>query len=217
VFPKNGPTKEQISFISSRENLGAYGYGQGAVQPPLFDRQNSDESDDSDLAPPEPGFLSTPVPAQTRGRRSSSVSTQPSPLARAVAPSTPSSPTLTIDPTAPARQLEEPQLVTTPSSPPPGFSSAPPSRATSVRNSHQLNVLPTFEVSHPTPIVSCPPSPAVPAAEMLGRDELGGSDQPDGRAASVSARRAHNFSAISEASVATDASFHTAPGSTAEA
>lgn len=64
VFPKAGLTPEQVSFISSRESLGAYGYGAGAELPPPF----------VDETLPAPTFV-------TRGRRSSSV-TSMSPLRR---------------------------------------------------------------------------------------------------------------------------------------
>ncbi|GAA6062150.1 hypothetical protein JCM10212_002362 [Sporobolomyces blumeae] len=43
VFPRTGPTPEQVRFIASRESLGAYGYfGHGSpVDPPPFDGQGS--------------------------------------------------------------------------------------------------------------------------------------------------------------------------------
>lgn len=33
VFPRSGPTPQQVAFISSRESLGAYGYGTGVAPP----------------------------------------------------------------------------------------------------------------------------------------------------------------------------------------
>ncbi|GAA5929420.1 uncharacterized protein JCM15063_004144 [Sporobolomyces koalae] len=42
VFPKTGPTPEQVKFIASRENLGAYGYfGHSPSTPPPFDPSDS--------------------------------------------------------------------------------------------------------------------------------------------------------------------------------
>ncbi|BGP25378.1 hypothetical protein JCM10295v2_004302 [Rhodotorula toruloides] len=33
IFPRSGPTPQQVAFISSRESLGAYGYGTGVAPP----------------------------------------------------------------------------------------------------------------------------------------------------------------------------------------
>ncbi|EMS24246.1 uncharacterized protein RHTO_06250 [Rhodotorula toruloides NP11] len=33
IFPRSGPTPQQVAFISSRESLGAYGYGNGVAPP----------------------------------------------------------------------------------------------------------------------------------------------------------------------------------------
>jgi hypothetical protein len=40
IYPRAGPTPQQVAFISSRESLGAYGYGAGVgsdyASPPTF-------------------------------------------------------------------------------------------------------------------------------------------------------------------------------------
>ncbi|GAA5836596.1 hypothetical protein JCM11251_002672 [Rhodosporidiobolus azoricus] len=106
IFPRSGPTAAQVAFISSRESLGAYGYGAGVAQeapfahPPTFEAATSTLS----LALPtgavgssEGGSGSRPgaVPVQGRGRSASSASRmsdlRSSPLAR-VETSTPSPP-----------------------------------------------------------------------------------------------------------------------------
>ncbi|SCZ90463.1 BZ3500_MvSof-1268-A1-R1_Chr9g10842 [Microbotryum saponariae] len=73
VFPKSGPTASQIAFISSREALGAYGYGRGAESAPSID--DDPESIGGALSPPPPFEDSPPLSA------SSSLSPTPSPNA----------------------------------------------------------------------------------------------------------------------------------------
>ncbi|GAA5947786.1 hypothetical protein JCM3765_001082 [Sporobolomyces pararoseus] len=99
VFPKNGPTPEQVKFIASRENLGAYGYfGQSPSEPPPFDPSTSSPSSPSSpplsLSPLVDGVgglsLGRPISMtyQTPGRgRSGSAAS--SPLARQRSPSPP--------------------------------------------------------------------------------------------------------------------------------
>ncbi|GAA6010348.1 hypothetical protein JCM11491_006279 [Sporobolomyces phaffii] len=99
VFPKNGlPTPEQVKFIASKENLGAYGYfGQTPSEPPPFEPASP-----SSPSTPPPVPLS-PLAAESgmtlsRGRpisvvhspaRGRSGSTASSPLARRTSPSPP--------------------------------------------------------------------------------------------------------------------------------
>ncbi|SGZ27004.1 BQ5605_C025g10022 [Microbotryum silenes-dioicae] len=73
VFPKSGPTASQIAFISSREALGAYGYGRGAESAPSID--DDPENIGGALSPPPPFEDSPPLSA------SSSWSRTPSPNA----------------------------------------------------------------------------------------------------------------------------------------
>ncbi|GAA6005644.1 uncharacterized protein JCM10292_006724 [Rhodotorula paludigena] len=96
VFPKSGPTPQQVAFLSSRESLGAYGYGPGVAPP----------------APPPPSFLGTEGPPPALGGRarsgsSASARSGTSPLAREVGSSSP----------PPAASLPVPVPVTVPSPP----------------------------------------------------------------------------------------------------
>jgi len=102
VFPKNGPTPEQVKFIASRENLGAYGYfGESPKEPPPFET-NSSSSPGSPSTPPlslsplvdgVSGLsLGRPISIaqqQTQTGRGRSGSTASSPLARRRSPSPP--------------------------------------------------------------------------------------------------------------------------------
>ncbi|GAA5963983.1 hypothetical protein JCM21900_005856 [Sporobolomyces salmonicolor] len=105
VFPRSGPTPQQIAFISSRESLGAYGYGSGVAEPPA--------------EPPAFSLSSlSPTPdrpaVQGRGRSASSVSQasrmSSSPLARPETPSPPPSVRTSTPPRPPSRQAEEPSV-----------------------------------------------------------------------------------------------------------
>lgn len=92
IFPKSGPTASQIAFISSRESLGAYGYGDGVAQIPGYEEGSSPASEP---APITSSSMAVPV---VGGRfRASSVSSQlsiaSSPLARTVSAPEPASPT----------------------------------------------------------------------------------------------------------------------------
>lgn len=116
VFPKNGLTPSQIAFISSRESLGAYGYGPGSEPLPYDEtvRTSLDLSSPSSSPTNNPNNLS-PTGIPTRGRRSSSVTSVRSPLGPGGS-SSPSSPT--VPPPVPAQPFLPPD------SPPPEY---PPS------------------------------------------------------------------------------------------
>ncbi|GAA5903694.1 uncharacterized protein JCM6883_005086 [Sporobolomyces salmoneus] len=98
VFPKNGPTPEQVKFIASRENLGAYGYF--GETPPAFDSPSSPGSPSPSTPPLSLSPLVDGVSAISLGRpismvqtttpgRGRSGSTASSPLARRRSPSPP--------------------------------------------------------------------------------------------------------------------------------
>ncbi|GAA5854148.1 hypothetical protein JCM8547_008244 [Rhodosporidiobolus lusitaniae] len=87
VFPRSGPTPQQVAFISSRESLGAYGYGAGVARespfssPPTFDAAISQTS--LALSPDSPPQRPASAVIQGRGRSASSASRMSSsPLAR---------------------------------------------------------------------------------------------------------------------------------------
>lgn len=101
VFPKTGPTPEQVAFISSRQAIGAYGYGAGASPPPALNialsnrhpdqREREDEpvtSFTADEGVDRQRGLIAPVPVRAgRGRSGSEASRMSaggSPLARTV-------------------------------------------------------------------------------------------------------------------------------------
>ncbi|KPV77715.1 uncharacterized protein RHOBADRAFT_51533 [Rhodotorula graminis WP1] len=97
VYPKGGPTPQQVAFLSSRESLGAYGYGPGVALPPPSSAAHRDAAGDVDQPPAfEPGVptgLAAPVAASSgqggvRGRARSgsaaSATSMGSPLARVV-------------------------------------------------------------------------------------------------------------------------------------
>ncbi|KAI5477597.1 hypothetical protein MNV49_006083 [Pseudohyphozyma bogoriensis] len=79
-FPKAGLTPSQIAFISSRESLGAFGYGPG-VEPPSWERSSSDLLASSISSAPEPSTstsLATPaILGRARGASTSSISGSP--------------------------------------------------------------------------------------------------------------------------------------------
>lgn len=86
VFPKTGPTPEQVAFISSREAIGAYGYGAGASPPPPLHITLSGQDTHADI-PAAADSLSAPPAIQGRARSGSSTSVTSaggSPLAREV-------------------------------------------------------------------------------------------------------------------------------------
>ncbi|GAA5913056.1 hypothetical protein JCM5296_001666 [Sporobolomyces johnsonii] len=166
VFPRSGPTPQQIAFISSRESLGAYGYGSGVAEPP---------------AEP-PAFMSSPLspspdrPAlQGRGRSASSVSQasrmSSSPLARPETPSPPPSIRTSTPPPRPAsRQAEEPSVEELLPTLPPSFDgdSMPPSSSPSplTPTTSSPPQLPPLSLSLSTP-VSYPPLPDSPPSRSL--------------------------------------------------
>lgn len=100
MFPKTGPTPEQVAFISSRQAIGAYGYGAGASPPPALNialsnhpQQQEREGEPvaastSDEGPDRQQGLIAPVPMRAgRGRSGSEASRMSaggSPLARTV-------------------------------------------------------------------------------------------------------------------------------------
>lgn len=103
IFPKTGPTPQQVAFLSSRESLGAYGYGPGVAPPPPIPSSRV-EGSANDASPPafgyepgQPAGLAAPVlpngsggsAGQARGRTrsgsaASAASLGGSPLARVV-------------------------------------------------------------------------------------------------------------------------------------
>ncbi|GAA5988085.1 hypothetical protein JCM10908_002057 [Rhodotorula pacifica] len=138
VFPKTGPTPEQVAFISSRQAIGAYGYGAGASPPPPLNLSLS--TDENELAPPPPLLaastttsdregLVAPIPIRGRGRsgsEASQMSAGGSPLARTVQlvePAASSRMGFGID-TAMANRLELDQAAE-PDSPPPPLTPPP--------------------------------------------------------------------------------------------
>ena len=100
MFPKTGPTPEQVAFISSRQAIGAYGYGAGASPPPalniaLSNHPQQQEREDEPVATSTTAEgadrqhgLIAPVPMRVgRGRSGSEASRMSaggSPLARTV-------------------------------------------------------------------------------------------------------------------------------------
>ena len=102
MFPKTGPTPEQVAFISSRQAIGAYGYGAGASPPPALNialsnhpqhqREREDEpaatAFTTDEGADRQQGLIAPVPVRAgRGRSGSEASRMSaggSPLARTV-------------------------------------------------------------------------------------------------------------------------------------
>ncbi|GAA5884625.1 hypothetical protein JCM3774_002028 [Rhodotorula dairenensis] len=68
VFPKTGPTPEQVAFISSRQAIGAYGYGAGASPPPPLGITLSSQQGEG-VPPPSTTTIteSTPVMNQRQG------------------------------------------------------------------------------------------------------------------------------------------------------
>ncbi|GAA5890560.1 hypothetical protein JCM8208_004915 [Rhodotorula glutinis] len=97
VYPKGGPTPQQVAFLSSRESLGAYGYGPGVALPPPSSAAHRDAQGEMEHPPAfEPGLpagLAAPVAAGqgqggVRGRARSgsaaSATSTGSPLVRVV-------------------------------------------------------------------------------------------------------------------------------------
>ncbi|GAA6057569.1 hypothetical protein JCM3770_000262 [Rhodotorula araucariae] len=185
VFPKSGPTPQQVAFLSSRESLGAYGYGPGVAAP----REPAPEPPAFAFEPGPPaaaGALAPVRPATGRGRSASAASavSGSSPLAREVthtpppgepAPASaavdavllPRLPALRLDttPLALALALSPPSPSTAPSplpSPSPSPLSLPFSDAPATMPPHRPPEIVTFA---PTPTASAAPSPRLgPAA-----------------------------------------------------
>ncbi|GAA6002906.1 hypothetical protein JCM10207_001890 [Rhodosporidiobolus poonsookiae] len=108
VFPRSGPTPQQVAFISSRDSLGAFGYGAGVASPPFSSPPTFEAATSStDLSAPA---LERP---QGRGRSASSASRiSSSPLARVDTLTPPPSPTRArapalVMPTPPPMQPQE--------------------------------------------------------------------------------------------------------------
>ncbi|BGP40871.1 hypothetical protein JCM10449v2_004836 [Rhodotorula kratochvilovae] len=182
VFPKTGPTPQQVAFLSSRESLGAYGYGPGVAAPPT----PAPEPPAFAYEPGPPGALA-PARPTGRGRSGSAASAMSgsSPLAREVT-HTPPPPPL---PEAPRQcepaasavnellpRLPALRLDTTPlalglalSTPSPSPSPAPtpdsPTPAPNGRTHGQPHRPPEIITFAPTPTASAAPSPRLsPAA-----------------------------------------------------
>ncbi|GAA5938327.1 hypothetical protein JCM1841_006082 [Sporobolomyces salmonicolor] len=165
VFPRSGPTPQQIAFISSRESLGAYGYGSGVAEPPA--------------EPPAFSLSSlSPTPdrpaVQGRGRSASSVSQasrmSSSPLARPETPSPPPSIRTSTPPRPASRQAEEPSVEELLPTLPPSFdgdsmlpSSPPSSLAPATSSPPQL---PALSLSLSTP-GSNPPAHGFPFSRSV--------------------------------------------------
>lgn len=76
VFPRSGPSASQISFISSRESLGIYGYPygqQGSASPSYTPSSETDEPTALSLSP---GNVANATASGARGHRAASVSSQ---------------------------------------------------------------------------------------------------------------------------------------------
>ncbi|GAA6032564.1 hypothetical protein JCM8097_004818 [Rhodosporidiobolus ruineniae] len=175
IFPRSGPTPQQVAFISSRESLGAYGYGAGVArdagfhEPPTFDAATSQ----ADLTLGLGGGLSPPRPSvevvRGRGRSGSSASRMSSsPLARVETltpptsrPSTP--PPAPVSPPVAAAVAAAPQPRTEEDE------EKSPSATTSTRSPPALSLnlnlsalpsLPTFSTPSPSTLS---PSPSTPS------------------------------------------------------
>ncbi|GAA5848257.1 hypothetical protein JCM9279_000993 [Rhodotorula babjevae] len=97
VYPKGGPTPQQVAFLSSRESLGAYGYGPGVALPPPSSPAHRDAAGAVDhppafepglpaglAAPVAPGQRSGSVRGRARSGSAASATSMGSPLARVV-------------------------------------------------------------------------------------------------------------------------------------
>ncbi|BGP16959.1 hypothetical protein JCM10213_007405 [Rhodosporidiobolus nylandii] len=95
VFPRSGPTPQQVAFISSRDSIGAYGYGAGVAEPP-FASPPTFHAATSSVSLALPGAVPERPSAgvQGRGRSASSASrtSATSPLARVETLTPPPSP-----------------------------------------------------------------------------------------------------------------------------
>ncbi|KAM0748567.1 hypothetical protein T439DRAFT_316439 [Meredithblackwellia eburnea MCA 4105] len=244
VPPKAGLSPQQMSFISSRESLGAFGFGPGAEPPGFDDGEGATmRRDRSRSEPPPPPLLAA------RGRSTSVSSAQysatsPSPLRRLSAASPPPSPG-SLSPRSPNQQegnissasslrmsttqsdLDEistdPTLklsdttVTQPPVPSDTYPPLPASPAASHQSSPSLSTssptepsaptpkLPQLQLLQATPSNSAAPSPIIPdSAEMQQQSHERYFETL------LSRHPARDFSAISEASFTTDASYATA-------
>ncbi|ORY87492.1 hypothetical protein BCR35DRAFT_317739 [Leucosporidium creatinivorum] len=152
VFPKSGPTASQIAFISSRESLGAYGYGDGVAQIPGYEEGSSPTSEPAPIT----SSSSMTVPVVGGRFRASSVSSQlsigSSPLARTVSAPEPASPV--VDDSEGSHRLPLPTDPPIPSydelHPSPPAESPLPTSAPSPPPTMTLTLPPPLSISIPT-------------------------------------------------------------------
>ncbi|GAA5977920.1 hypothetical protein JCM11641_004331 [Rhodosporidiobolus odoratus] len=183
IYPRSGPTPQQVAFISSREALGAYGYGSGVAEPPFASPPTFHAATSSVSLALPPGGTERP---QGRGRSGSNASrmSNSSPLARVDSRTPPPSPPRRVAPLVMQRgpsppppppldvqdEEDEPKIISPPpvpaaaslASPPRNSSHPSPPRPARLSDAPSL----TLDLDLPNlPRFSTPtPSPATPAA-----------------------------------------------------